>query len=289
MAGFNSVKELVDAEMSGNGRFSTWRKTPTQTTGAGVWFDLSMSPGNPSPQYYAAAPGVAIAMSASSDGGLFHGANVGPNNKYLRKCMALTATATAVPLPMIILDYLLYYPFIDESLDGEVQSFDNSLTLPRYTDGSGVQMMAVVVAGHAVGGQTFTVNYTNSDGVSGRITPSVKINGQFVNGTIITTAQATVGCAGPFVPLQNGDTGVRSIESITMTGSDVGLFTLVLVKPLAQMSIRGIDAPVEVDYVKDFGGIMPKIEDNAYLNFICCPNGTLSAAPIHGYIETVVG
>ena len=289
MPGFNSVQALIDAELAGS-RFYTWRKTPSQTTGNGIWFDLSMSPGNPAPQYYAAAPSTAIAMAQSTDGGLFHGANVSPSRKYLRKMMAMNVTSTAVPLPMILLDYLMYYPFIDESLDGEVQTMTNIVTLPRHTTGEGVQMMAVVVAGHAVGtGVTFTVNYTNQSGTSGRTSKTVQLNTQFVNGTIITSAPATNNCNGPFIPLADGDTGVRSVESVTMTGSDVGLFTLVLVKPLAQMSIRGINAPVEVDYFKDFGGGMPRIEDDAYLNFIVHPVGTLSAAPFHGYIETVWG
>ena len=71
-----------------------------------------------------------------------------------------------------------------------------------------------------------------------------------------------------------------------MLGIDVGLFTLVLVKPLAQMSIRGIDAPVEVDYLKDFSNC-PRVEDDAYLNFIVHPGGTLANAPIHGYAKFV--
>jgi hypothetical protein len=291
MAGFSGVRSLVDTEVGGASRFSTWRKTPTQTTASGIWFDLSMSPGNPNPQYYAAAPSIAIAMAQSSDGGLFHGGSVSPSYKFLRKCMALTVTAAAVPLPMILLDYLMYYPFIDESLVGDVQSMTNTVTLPRSTTGLGVMMMAIVVAGHSVGtGTFFTVSYTNSSGVAGRTSQTVQLNTQFVNGTVITSASATASCSGPFIPLQNGDVGVRSVESVTITGlGDVGLFTIALVKPLAQMSIRGIDAPVEVDYFKDFGGGMPKIDDDAYLNFICHPVGTLSAAPIHGYIETVWG
>jgi hypothetical protein len=71
-----------------------------------------------------------------------------------------------------------------------------------------------------------------------------------------------------------------------VSGVDVGLFALVLVKPLAQMSIRGIDAPVEVSYLTDFGQL-PVIEDDAYLNFIACPAGSLAATAIHGDITTV--
>lgn len=287
MAGFRSVRNLIESEVdSGQAHYSTWRKSPTQATGSGVWFDLALSPGNPAPFYYASAPLVAVPMSRSSNGGLNHGPSVSPSQKVLRKVLAMTTTATALPMNMKVLDYLLYYPFIDESLDGEEQLLDNTATLPRYADGKGVQIMAVVVAGHATGlTQSFVCSYTNQDGVAGRVTTPVKLNAQFVNGTIITTALNVAGCAGPFLPLQSGDTGVRSIESLTMTGSDVGLMTLVLVKPLAQMSLRGIDGPVEVDYLKDFSHL-PVIQDDAYLNFICCPVGTLAATALHGEIQT---
>lgn len=49
-------KDIIDAFDKGQTRYTTYRKVPTQSTNQGVWFDLSMSPGNPSPQYYAATP-----------------------------------------------------------------------------------------------------------------------------------------------------------------------------------------------------------------------------------------
>lgn len=170
MAGFGNLRLLADAEMEGRYLYASFRKQATQTTAAGVWFDLSMSPGNPAPNYYIGSPTVFTALKQSTDGGLRHGGNVNPLGfkKYLRKVMAYTATATAVPLSCKLLDYIGFYPFIDESVLDE-QFMDNTTPLPRYSDGVGVQIMPVVVAGQT-GGQTFTVNYTNSEGVSGRVT-----------------------------------------------------------------------------------------------------------------------
>lgn len=281
VTGFANVKELADAELDGYTQYRTWRKSPTQITTIGVWFDLSMSPGNPVPQYYAASPLVSVAMRRSTDGGLDHGGDVSPKTKHLRKMTVLTTTATGLPAPMMLLDYLLFYPFIDEG-STDVQALTNSVSLPRWTDGEGVQIMAVSVAGRT-GGQSFSVSYTNSDGVSGRTSQTVTQNSVSVNGSIVTSDRAVAGARGPFIPLQEGDTGVRSIESVTMTGADVGLFTLVLVKPVAQLSLRGIDAPVEVDYLLDFGQA-PVIADDAYLNLICCPAGSLAATAFHGDI-----
>lgn len=285
MAGFANVKALADAELAGQSTYATWRKSPSQVSTAGVWFDLSMSPGNPAPQYYAASPMVAKTLSQSVDGGLFHGGAVSPSTKHLKRVTALTATATALPMPMILCDYLLFYPFVDEGSTDE-QPMDNTQALTRYVTGEGVQVMAVSVAGRT-GGQTFRFTYTNSAGVSGRVSQTVIQNTAAANGNIVSSQNANNLARGPFVPLQQGDTGVRSIESVQMiSGPDVGLFSLVLVKPLAQMSIRGIDAPVEVNYFTDFGQL-PVIADDAYLNFLALPRGTLAATAIHGDLTTV--
>jgi len=290
MAGLTKVKDMIDSQVTdGSSRLYTWRKSPTQVSTVGIWFDLSMSPGNPVPKYwFDAAPLIAVQVKQSTDGGIFHGSNVSPKVKYLRELMAFCVTATALPMPMILCDYLLYYPTIDESVT-DIQTMTNTATLPRYTDGSGVQMIAISDASR-VGGASFTINYTNSSGVSGRVTPDVLENSVSVNGSIVNSAQTSTtakgNSTGPFIQLQAGDTGVMSVESVTMNGvGDVGLFSIVLVKPLAQMSIRGIDAPVEIDYLKDFP-VMPIIQDDAFLSFLTLPQGTLNASAIHGTIKT---
>lgn len=289
MAGFKNAKAIADAELEGRYLIRSFRKQPTQTTASGIWFDLSMSPGNPAPNYYIGTPGAFVPLRRSTDGGLDHGGAVNAlgHRKHLRKLMAMTPTSTAAPLSMILMDYLGFYGFIDESVLDE-QFLDNTQGLTRYASGDGVQMMAVVVAGQT-GGQSFYVTYTNQDGVAGRTSQTCYMTTQIVNGTILTSlsASSTAGYWGPFIPLQRGDKGVRSVESITIGGvGDVGLFALVLVKPLATLDLRGIDAPTEIDYLTDCGMSMPEIVDDAYLNFIVLPVGTLSGAPIHGIIET---
>lgn len=282
--GFAGVHELVAAEEAGQSWYSTWRKSPSQVTTIGIWFDLSMSPGSPVPQYYAASPLIGAPMTYSDEQGMNHGRNVSPATKHLKRLTVLSAVATALPMPMMLCDYLYYYPFIDEGSTDE-QTLDNTLPLPRYADGAGVQMMAVSVAGRT-GGQLFTVGYTNSDGVPGRTTGPVAQNSVSVNGSIVTSDRANANARGPFLPLQVGDTGVRTIDTVTMHGADVGLFSLVLVKPLAQLQLRGIDAPVEVDYFTQFGQL-PRIHDDAYLNFLACPSGSLAATTLHGDITVV--
>jgi len=276
---------IADAERDGYTFFSGWRKQPTQTTAAGIWFDLSMSPGNPVPNYYIGPSGVFTPLKYSTDGGIPHGQSVAPKVKFLRTFEIQSATATATPLPVKILDYLGFYAFIDESVTDE-QFMTNSVAVPRYPNGAGVMMMPVVVAGH-IGGGTFFVRYTNQDGVAGRQTPQHLMGTQIVNGTIITSAGAANNSRAPFMALQEGDTGVRTVDSVVFGGTgDIGLISIALVKVIAETYIRGIDAPHERDFSTDMGSL-PIIKDDAYLNLLALPSGTLSGAPIMGYIKTI--
>ena len=284
--GFANVRALVDAELDGQSTYATWRKSPSQASTGGLWFDLSMSPGNPVPQYYASAPLVGKTLSQSQDGGLFHGGPVAPATKHLKRVTAVATVATGLPMPLILCDYLLYYPFVDEG-STDPQPCDNTQTITRYTSGAGVQMMAVSLASRT-GGASFQVTYTNSDGVAGRVSQTVTQNSAAANGTLVTSRNASTNptSTGPFIGLQDTDTGVRLIESVQMLSPDVGLFALVLVRPLAQCNVLGIDAAVETNYLDDYNQL-PVIADDAYLGFLCNPRGSLGATALHGDITTV--
>ena len=89
---FTSVGQLADAQAE-RSKYLSFRKLPAVVTGAGTWYDYSMAPGNPTPQYYAAAPLTAQTMARSTDGGIQHGGNVSPRTKYLRRLTAMAVAA----------------------------------------------------------------------------------------------------------------------------------------------------------------------------------------------------
>lgn len=281
-----STRELVDAELAGRSRNYEFVKNVTQVTTAGIWYDLTGSAGNPkAKQWFDAAPLTAQTIAQSTDGGIFHGGNVSPAEKYLRFMRAACATATPLPMTLILCDYLLYYPSIEDG-NTDPQVMDNTIPLSRYADGNGVQMMAVTISART-GGQTFSVSYTNQDGTAGRTSPTVKQNAIAAPGTITTSQTATVGTTpGPYIPLQQGDSGVRSIQSVTMNGADTGFFALVLVKPIAQIMIRGIDAPYDKDFLL-FASELERVQDDAYLSLLALPNGSLSGLAVRGALKTV--
>jgi hypothetical protein len=280
-----NTKQLIDCELEGRVRNYVWRKTPSQASTAGIWFDTSMSPGNPPAQYFIGGILSATVLARSTDGGLQHGPNVSPSTKYLRSITAMTSTATALPMPMVLCDYLLVYPFVDMSLTDQ-QDMVNTNTLTRYTTGDGVQVMAVLTNA-GVGGQLFSFTYTNSDGVAGRVSQVVQMNAATAIGSIITSSVGTAVQSGsPFIGLQDGDKGVRSIQSVTMLGADVGLFALVLVKPLLWTAINEITAPYEKDALL-IGGDVPRIYDDAFLGLLTLPRGTLAATALIGDLKVI--
>lgn len=283
----NSIKQLVDAEKEGRTRSYSFRHTtagygPT----AGTWWDMSFGAGQPSPKYWFDSPPlVSKAAAQSTDGGFYHGENVAPYTKYLRELMVMEPVSTVVmPWHMMLCDYLLYYPSIDETVLG-TQALTNSVTLPRYTDGEGVYPMAINVApsGAAL---RFYITYTNSDGVAGRVSQTMAGTSTVTLGNVKTSATANALTTGPFISLQEGDKGVRSIESVTITTDDVGLFSLVLVKPLASLTITENAAVVERDFYLD-GKQLPVIQDDAYLNFLMYGQGSFSTANFTCYLKTV--
>lgn len=280
-----NIRQLINAEvLEGKTRNYFWRKTSSQTTTAKVWYDLAVAPGKPKAKlWFDAEPLTAQQIAQSTDEGIMHGENVSPATKYIRRLAIANPVTTANPMTLILCDYLLYYPSIDDSeLDAQVM--DNTNTLPRYTDGKGVQMMAVSLASRT-GGATVTVSYTNSDGVAGRTATFVQGTSAAI-GAILGGTSTTTSTESPFIGLQSGDSGVRSVESVTMGTADVGFFAIVLVKPLTQICIRGLDAPVEKDCLLD-NAELPIVQDDAYLNYICQPQGTLATTTLRGELKVL--
>ena len=297
MAVINGIQDVVNAELDGRMRNYIWRKTPSQTTTIGIWFDLAMSPGMPTPKYwFDASPLVAKAIYQSTDGGYFHGANVSPAQKFLRSMTVQahsTSTTNPSPINAVLLDYLLYYPSIDDgTLDEQVM--DNTVTLPRYTDGEGVQMMAVTT-GLRTGGQTFQVKYTNQDGVTGQLSGVCTQNAAAYIGSITNSDRAISNSSSWMIPLAAGDTGVRAVESVTMiSGVDVGLFSIILVRPLAQICFREcqistaatINTPNEKDFLIPTREL-PRIYDDAYLNMVVLPQASLATTILRGDLKVI--
>lgn len=301
MAGFRNIKEWVLSEDDGKVHYGMFRKfVPSGAiTIAGQWFDYSTASSYPVANYYASAPKVAARID--SDSGIYV-PSVTPEKQFVRKLVVMSAaagvtTTTSQNQILILMDYLLYYPFIDLDAVAEEQAMTNVTTLNRYTDGNGVMMMMVSQSATA-GGGSFTVTYTNSAGVAGRVTPVTYCVAAQPSGAIVN-ATGYAASTHPFIPLQEGDKGVRSVQSVTMVGANGGLGAIVLVKPLMWTYVReecrrATSSPVEsngdateIERIRMQSGTA-QIVDGAVLGFIGRTSaGTIASSVLVGTLETV--
>lgn len=281
--GFKNIRQLVKEHMD-NGRFltSTFRKVPPHTTIAsgGGWYDLSMASGNPVPNYYAASPLEAAKLESFK--GIFHGDDKPGGSKFL-KHMEMTVSVTCRGR-FILLDYLLFYPFVDGD-DLSEQVMVNTETLDRYEDGEGVMAMVICVA-PTTGGGSFTMNYINQNGDAKTSQLAVCSVAALNIGSVATGEVATAASAAWFVPLADGDTGIRSVTSFTMQSVSGGLYSVVLVKPLTEMLTIVGNSTNECDFIRQKPYI-PEIKNGAYLGFLCNSFTNLSAATVVGNMTTV--
>lgn len=134
--------------------------------------------------------------------------------------------------------------------------------LTRYTDGEGVMIGLVIYSLIGSTATTVTVRYTNQSGVANQVSTVTGFGGVLLRevGRVI------------LIPLAAGDTGVRSVEGVTVAASTgtAGNFGVCLFKPLMQFSLESTTCTMPMDAVSSGGmiGSMAEFSDNACLNFL---------------------
>jgi hypothetical protein len=288
MPGFANHRELAAAINAGQGWNTTFRKVPAATaTIAKQWYDYGYAGGNPIPNYYAAEPLRGAVLEP--DKGIIVPAMVGGTKQYLHRTTVMSAGTNSSTQPLILLDYLLYYPFVDMDAAGETQTIIGSTALPRYTDGLGLQIM-VVAQSPTVGGGRFTITYVDADNAT-QTTPDMFCGAAQPSGALVHAVLGTGGLP-PFVPLANGR-GVKRVVSCNFSVANGGLCAIVIVRPLdvtqtfESCSVTGVGSAVEKEAMRLSGGLV-EIKNGAFLGFIGQGiAGSLASSPLVGSIETV--
>lgn len=301
MAGFRNLGEL-GTSLTDDGRtwISTFRKFPASgSTFSGNWVDLTYAGGNPIANYYAAAPLESSTLDPAK--GIIVPRMVAGEKQFVHRvtAMAVAASATTVTAdswPLFLMDYLLFYPFVDMDAAGEDQAMLNSVTLPRYEDGVGVQMM-VVAQSNTVGGGRFTITFIDSDDVE-RTTISMYCYTAQPPGTVVNTNNSNTGLV-PFVPLPAGCRGVKSVVSVNFSVGNGGLCAVVLVRPLDTHYTMEASRRTTTGTLESFGGAtereamrhragMVEIKDGAFLGFLGQgTTGSINTSLLVGTLETV--
>ena len=279
MAGFSSHDDFIN-QVSVNSKFwrTDWNKNTFGTTPhtAGMWYSLLRGGGNPGADTILGT-GTNLAFQALSDSlasaaGIQHGGNVGGGSGYkqILNASAFSAAATTMPAVFMLVDLLGFYNITSVTTTGN-QAMNNSVTLPRYTDGKGVQ--AFLTPSTVMGAATpnFSITYTNSDGVASRVTPSSPALPACLTAAPVTSIPYSgtgAGKYGPFIPLQGGDSGIRSVQNINLSASYVsGVLNLVLCRPLLTLPMTTIGVAAERDLMNQLPSL-PRVYDGACLAWL---------------------
>ena len=300
MTGFRNIKEWVDSCENGMHDIFQFRKMSGGVTIAGQWVDYTYASGRPISNFYATTPLTSALIGDNK--GIYVGEDVSPLKKYIHRIttMMLAASATGVTaqnLQLLLCDYLLSYPFVDMDDDGEQEMIVGASLPDRYENNIGIQMM-MVAQGQTVGGGTFTVTYTNSDGTPDRVTPLHYCAAAQPAGALVQARGIAAGVT-PFITLQEGDKGVQSIQKVQFALVNGGIAALVLVKPLQnhiQMeecrrtttgTLASFGSPNETESIRDTMHLT-EIKDGAVLGFIGqTMAGSIASAQLVGTIETI--
>lgn len=298
MPGFRSIAEYVAADDLGRWNISQFRKVvASAATPTSGWVDYSYFAGLPTANFYASAPLVAAVLEASKG---IYVPSVAPMKQFIKSLTVMSGAASATTTTnqrqaLMLCDYLMYYPFIDTDAIGEEQIMENPITLPRYESGL---VMAVAQSAASTVGQ-FTMNYTNQDGTPNRVSQNTFTLGTLSGGGQIASTGLSSAGFHPFVALQLGDTGVRSIESVTFTAPGGGLMAMVIVKPLLRHVVTQECRRTTSSVFDSFGAAdevlsiihgqqMNQIMDGAVLNFMAQGfAGSLASSQFVGLLETV--
>lgn len=199
--------------------------------------------------------------AANTAGGTLHTAaeagfpNIGAAGSGLARYLGLLALCAGSPGSLLMFDRVWSCSgFSSAVLTAQAVTSFPTLVRPD-ADGSGLEIWVECYTATGATASNVTVSYTNSANVAGR--------------TTISTAHITSMPANRMyrLPLQAGDRGVKSIQSITFSASTAtaGVIGLTLLKRIAC-----IPAPiVNVNNVMDFAALgLPVIQDNAALQLI---------------------
>lgn len=257
----------VDGLVAGSKQTINYYKASATSKGAGSFHSVWTTAGLPGAGA-AAGSAAGAACTNATTGAIPFSNPAGGNTEYLMGFDLTGATAGT---------WFLYDRLVHTStLSGTVTTAQtvNSAALTRYTTGDGVECWLEFYSATGATAVTATVSYTNQAGTAGR------------SGSAAVVATTVAGQLIP-VTLQAGDTGVQSVQSVTLsaTTGTAGNFGITLLYRLAHASVSLVNTGCLLDWQATG---LPEIQSNA-----CLALGVLCSATntgiVTGLVKTVEG
>ena len=273
-----AIRRMADvASAFDEGRFHQQRfYKGALTAGDTQWQDWSFGAGQPAYDARIGTAGQFNPFIASGNDGIYFPSIDSDQHRHLVS-MTLRTLASGTnqsSLDVIVYDLLGVYPLIDgDSTDEQV--FDNTQTLPRYTDGMGVVPVMVNHVSPIIATATAVMKYNDTDDIEQTATVGCHLTGQ---NRVVSGIGGTLSVGSFSLPLAAGSSGVKTINSIQFNTAPSGLFAIYLLKPLFTM--MNCDGNLTTDKIATekeltFNNAFhyPEIFDGAWLGMFLRPNG----------------
>jgi len=170
----------------------------------------------------------------------------------------------------LICDRLAHSGGLSGTTTGEQTTNLPTPTLTRHTSGVGVMIGLTIYTAIGTTATTVSARYTNQGGTGSRTTPLVQMGA-----TGFRDATRMI-----LLPLQGGDSGVQSVEGVTLTATTgtIGNFGVTLFKPLFVICVESLSGVSSGGFITGLsaGGI-PAVENGACL-FPISINASTNAA-----------
>lgn len=163
---------------------------------------------------------------------------------------------------MTLVDVLNHSGGLDGTVTTEQTTNLPTAALTRYTSGEGVMIGLIIYTQLGATLAAVTVRYTNQAGTANQVSTAIPFGG-----TGFREASRLIQ-----IPLAAGDTGVRSVEGVTLTATTgtAGNFGVVLYKPLTFFALESTTGTLPLDNVSSGGivGAFQSFDDDACLSCI---------------------
>jgi len=283
---FASYDALIAAFTAGKGQDYVFNKTTLSLAAASAGHSLWNAAGAPGQgSFGGSSAGVWTAQNSSTAGAIAFANPTGPDTLHLVLAGCVPNAASAGT--MLIYDRLgqvEFLPLNDGSLP-EVTAVSSDFTA-RLAAGEGAQIFAEITHTVMATGAVFQISsYTNQAGTAARASEVVTCN------AVASQAAGRFPYTNRFfINLQAGDTGVRSIESVTLTANSsttAAKMNIVAARPLTYLPMNSANVYVERDLV--LATIkMPRIRDNACIALAVLSAGT-SLPVFNGNLIAIAG
>lgn len=263
----------LDGVIAGMQPARYFAKAVTATLVAGRPASLWALGGNPGAgSFDTTLNGVTLSSSSTIPNGAIPHYDPGAGNAYLARLQA-NATQSGT---LLLCDRLWHnggYTITSTSAQNITSPTWPARDNDGSTNGNGVFLAMEISSGTGSGTPTITVAYTNQAGTGSRSATN----------QIATVASSAIG-ATYFIRLQAGDTGVRSVQSVTLSATwTSGTMNLVAYRVIAALELAGAFIPNAIDAVTSG---MPRLYNGTVPWLIFVPNTTTATNVQGSYVET---